>query len=221
MKKIFVISLSVLIILICVSFILKRTKYRNYELVRILTNSNAKSSTSLGYKNLDSFILISKKYCKKEKFDTTIAIIINYQKHSGTKRGYIIDLRTQKIKDSFIVSHGCGVNNWGGDGSKNSPEFSNEFESHCSSLGKYKLLERAYSQWGINVKYVMYGLDKTNSNAYKRTIVLHGWENVSSEEIYPSGTPEGWGCPAVSNSTMTKLDDLLSPIKKPVLLWVF
>ncbi len=96
---------------------------------RILTNSNFKSSTSLVYENLNSFILASKKYCKKEKFDATKAII-NYQKHSGTKRGYIIDLSTQKIKDSFMLSHACGVNNWGSDGSKNSPEFSNAFESH-------------------------------------------------------------------------------------------
>lgn len=221
MRKFLITILFLIITIIAVSFALKRTKYKNHQLVRLFTNSNKSSSVFSGYLKLDSFILVSKKYCKKEKFDTTLAIFINYKKHSGTKRGYVIDLRNKLAKDSFIVSHGCGVNVWGSDGSKDSPEFSNEFESHCSSLGKYKIQGRAYSQWGINVKYVMYGLDKTNSNAYKRTIVLHGWESVSSQEVYPSGTPEGWGCPAVSNSTMTYLDSLLSPIGKPMLLWAF
>jgi len=153
--------------------------------------------------------------------DTTIAIVINYKIHSGLKRGFIIQLYNGKTLDSFMVSHGCGDSAWGSDETKNKPKFSNEFESHCSSLGKYKLYGRAYSDWGINVKYIMKGLDKTNSNAYSRTIVLHSWESVTNDEIYPKGTAEGWGCPAVSNSTMLYLDSLLSKKKKPVLMWLY
>ena len=119
-----------------------------------------------------------------------------------------------------MLSHACGVNNWGSDGSKNSPEFSNAFESHWSSICKYKLKGSASSEWGINIKYVIYCLDKTNSNEY--TYYRFAWlGKYTDTENYPIGIPEGWGCPALSNSTMTMLDDLLSPIKKPVLLWVF
>lgn len=160
-------------------------------------------------------------YVKRNKMDTTLAIFIHYQQHSGKKRGYIIDLKNKKITDSFLVAHGCGDKNWSMDESKDAPKFSNAFDSHCSSLGKYKIGARAYSQWGINVKYFLYGLESTNSNAYKRTIVLHGWESIPDAEPYPEGVPEGWGCPAVSNATMTQLDALLSKAKGSVLLWAY
>ena len=125
------------------------------------------------------------------------------------------------LMDSFLVSHGCGNNTWGLDESKEKPQFSNAFESHCSSLGKYRIGKRAYSDWGINIKYYLYGLDSSNSNAYKRTIVLHGWGDIPDNEIHPSGIPEGWGCPAVSDKMMTKLDSTFQTKKKPVLMWIY
>jgi hypothetical protein len=67
----------------------------------------------------------------------------------------------------------------------------------------------------------MHGLEATNNNALSREIVLHGWDAISDHEIYPDGTPEGWGCPAVSNTFMTTLDRILKDRKKPVLLWIF
>lgn len=161
------------------------------------------------------------RFIKKNKMDTTLAIFIHYQQHSGKKRGYIIDLKNKKVNDSFLVAHGCGDHSWSMDESKDAPKFSNAFDSHCSSLGKYKIGARAYSDWGIHVKYFLYGLEASNSNAYKRTIVLHGWESIPNTEPYPAGVPEGWGCPAVSNATMTQLDALLSKTKKPVLLWAY
>lgn len=173
------------------------------------------------FKNRDSLIKEAVTFCIKNKMDTSLAIFINYKKHSGLKRAYLVQLNKKMVIDSFMVSHGCGDSAWGADLTKENPKFSNEFESHCSSLGKYKLYGRAYSDWGINIKYIMKGLEKTNSNAYSRTIVLHGWESVSNVELYPNGTPEGWGCPAVSNVTMSYLDALLSKKKKPVLMWIY
>lgn len=150
-----------------------------------------------------------------------MALVINYSKHSGLKRGYVADLKAGVYTDSFMVSHGCGNNNWGDDMSRNNPVFSNTYHSHCSSLGRYRIGKRGYSAWGINVKYLLHGLDTGNSNALGRIIVLHGWSAVSEVEVYPSGTPEGWGCPAVSNSTMHQLDSLLKDRIRPVLLWTF
>jgi hypothetical protein len=39
-------------------------------------------------------------------------------------------------------------------------------------------------------------------------------------EIYPRHSPLSWGCPAVSNEFMEKLDERLQQSKKPVLLWI-
>lgn len=96
---------------------------------------------------------------------------------------------------------------------------SNEFDSHCSSIGKYVVLDRGVSQWGIKVNYILQGKDKTNSNAKNRAIVLHSWEAVSEDEAYPQGTPEGWDCPAVSNESMKEIDEMLKQNKK-VLIWI-
>ncbi len=51
-------------------------------------------------------------------------------------------------------------------------------------------------------------------NAYRRLIVLHSWESDSNIPIYPNGTPEGWGCPAVSNDMMKILDKKLKATLK-------
>jgi hypothetical protein len=178
-------------------------------------------SDTLSIKTYSDKIHAALLYARQNKMDTSLALLIDYSCHSGKKRAFLVDLQKRVITDSFMVSHGCGNMPWAYDFSKNKPQFSNEFESHCSSLGKYKIGQRAYSSWGINVKYVLHGMESTNSNALKRLIVMHGWGDVPDQEVYPSGTPEGWGCPAFSNAGMQTIDTVLQKIKKPVLLWAF
>lgn len=163
----------------------------------------------------------AKSYCRKHRMDTSFAILIDYSIHSGKKRTFLVDLQNDSIIDTLMVSHGCGDMPWGYDFSKDAPQFSNDFESHRSSLGKFKIGSRGYSSWGINVKYTLHGLEASNSNALKRIIVMHGWGDVTDHEVYPRGTPEGWGCPAFSNAGMTKIDSLLKSKKNAVLLWGF
>jgi len=158
--------------------------------------------------------------CKANNFNTDFCFIVDMSIHSGKYRFFVWNFKEQKITAQGLVTHGCGRGGWSDDGTKATPQFSNVCESHCSSLGKYKVADRGYSQWGMNIKYLLYGLDSTNSNALKRTIVLHSWEAVSDDEIFPSGSPESWGCPAVSNNFMMELDALLKSSDKPVLLWM-
>jgi hypothetical protein len=66
----------------------------------------------------------------------------------------------------------------------------------------------------------LHGLEKTNENAVKRVVVLHSWSAVSSKEIYPKVSPLSWGCTAVSDAFMRKLDTRLQKSKNPVLLWI-
>jgi hypothetical protein len=160
-------------------------------------------------------------YCKKNNFNTGFCVLIDMKMHSGKKRACIWDFRTDSVACYGMCSHGCGQNPWSGTASKDKPVFSNVPDSHCSSLGKYKVGKRGYSNWGIKVNYQLIGLEATNSNAIKREIVLHSWEDVPASEVYPSGVPEGWGCPAVSNEFMTALDSRLKETGKPVLLWIF
>lgn len=159
-------------------------------------------------------------FCKQNKLETDYFLLADLNVHSGKKRLYRYDFKKDTITSSYMVSHGCGDSMWGYTFSKDNPKISNEADSHCSSIGKYIIKERGLSQWGIRVKYLLIGKDKTNSNALNRAIVLHSWEKIPHEEVYPNGTPEGWGCPAVSNESMREIDRILKKSKKHVLLWI-
>ncbi|WP_159477344.1 murein L,D-transpeptidase catalytic domain-containing protein [Chryseobacterium sp. 18068] len=160
-------------------------------------------------------------FCKRKKLNTDICILIDMSLHSGLNRFVIWDFKEQKVVNKYLVGHGCGSNSWSSDESKDKPKFSNEDGSHLSALGKYKLGERGRSDWGIHVKYLMHGLEKTNNNALKRFIVFHSWELMSDDEVYPKGSPEGWGCPTISNNAMKELDPILQNSEKPLLMWIY
>jgi hypothetical protein len=179
--------------------------------------SELKSNYDLGRKKAKEAFA----YCKTKKFNTNFCVLIDMSMHSGLKRFFVWDFKKDTVLYSFLVGHGCCDNPWNNDYSKDQPRFSNQDGSHCSSLGKYKIGERAYSDWGVNVKYVLHGLEESNSNALNRYIVFHSWEVVADEEVYPSGTPEGWGCPTISNKSFMKIDPLLKASKLPVLMWIY
>lgn len=160
-------------------------------------------------------------FCKSKKLNTDICILIDMSLHSGLNRFVIWDFKEQKVVNKYLVGHGCGSNSWSSDGSKDDPKFSNEDGSHLSALGKYQLGERGRSDWGIHVKYLMHGLEQTNNNALKRFIVFHSWDLMSDEEVYPKGSPEGWGCPTISNNAMKELDPIIQNSEKPLLMWIY
>lgn len=159
-------------------------------------------------------------FCKSNNLNTDFFILIDLSIHSGKKRFFLWNFKKKNIDKSFLVSHGCGSSPWNRDGSKMNPCISNVDGSHCSSVGKYILTERGNSSWGVKSKYLMKGLEPTNSNATKREIVFHSWEAISDEEVYPKGTPEGWGCPAVSNNTFVYIDKEISSHKAKTLMWI-
>ena len=181
-----------------------------------------KNKSEMVKQNIDIEILKeAKKFCEMKNMNSDFFIFIDMRIHSGKKRFFVWDFKSEKIIHSFLVSHGCGKNPWSSDESKDSPSFSNTLESHCSSLGKYKIGKRGYSNWGVHIKYLLHGLEKSNSNALKRDIVFHSWNAIADNEVFPSGTPEGWGCPAISNKNFIILDKLLKKSEKPSLMWIY
>jgi len=160
-------------------------------------------------------------YCKQKGFNTEFCVLVDMSVHSGKNRLIIWQFKNDSIIKSGLCSHGCCDSEWGVDETKTNPTFNNIPESHCSSLGKFKIGKRGYSNWGINVNYKLHGLEETNSKAYSRLIVLHSWDEVMNYEVYPEGTAEGWGCPAVSNELLRFLDKKLKTNNKPTLLWIY
>lgn len=114
---------------------------------------------------------------------------INYAKHSNDERMFLVDLVTGDI-EKYLVSHGkkSDINT---DGLTDT--FSNIIGSNQTSLGLYITATTYYSNKN-GLSLILKGLEKTNSNAKKRHIVLHGADYVDPSEI-PLGMSEG--CPAV------------------------
>lgn len=121
----------------------------------------------------------------------SVITIVNFDQPSNEKRMYIIDLKNSKMLFYTWTAHGRNS------GTKMAVNFSNKMESKKSSLGLYITEEPYFGKNGYSLK--LEGLDKTNSNAYDRGIVLHGAWYVSQAEINNSGyIGRSWGCPAVS-----------------------
>jgi hypothetical protein len=110
------------------------------------------------------------------------------------------------------VTHGTCDGFESNPNAREKPKFSNTLNSHCSSLGKYKIGKRDCSSWGIHLKYWLHGLEPTNNKAVERLVVLHSWEAVSDVEVLPYHSPLSSGCPAMSDNFMRTLDSL--PQKK-------
>ena len=159
-------------------------------------------------------------FCQKEKFNEDYYFLVDLSVHSGKNRFFIYDFETNKVIDKNLVTHGSC------DQFEENPEkwekvkFDHRVDSHCSMKGKYKIGNRDYSSWGINVKYWLHGLETSNKNAEKRVVVLHSWSAVKNKEVFPKYSPLSWGCPAVSNEFMKKLDSRKQKSEKPVLLWI-
>ncbi|MBI34252.1 MAG: peptidase [Flavobacteriales bacterium] len=159
-------------------------------------------------------------FVKKNKMDSTVCFLIDMKVHSGKKRFAIWDLVGDSALREIVVSHGSAGAKGLEFSEADKPIFSNIPSSYASSLGRYRIGKRSYSNWGINVHYKLHGLDSTNNNAFKRIIVLHSFIGVNQSEVYPEEAPYSLGCPMVSNEDMTYLDELLKT-KKNVLMWIY
>lgn len=160
-------------------------------------------------------------YAKANDFDLEHAVLIDFGRHSGKNRFFVWNFKENRVEIESLVAHGYG--NTGYESSNQEIVFSNVPNSYTSSLGKYRLGARSWSNWGINIHYKMHGLEPTNDKAYERYIVLHSFKHVPSEEVYPAYLPMGFsqGCPVIDDETMRKVDALLQTKTKPVLMWIY
>lgn len=184
----------------------------------ILSESQQEILTDTVGMRLQEKARLALEYCKKGKMNTDFCILVDFSLHSGKQRFFVWDFTTDTIIHQSLCAHGYGKGS-----TKAKPVFSNIEGSYCSSLGKYKIGARAPSQWGIKIHYKLHGLESSNSNAFRRIVVLHSFTPVPDSEIYPTHLPLGWsqGCPVISDSVMRTLDGLLKDEKKSVLLWIF
>lgn len=165
--------------------------------------------TKINFKNYNKEI--EKVQQIKGDFNKNYAILIDYSKHNGLKRGFIVNLKTSTIEKKFLVRN--GKNNL----------FSNKIGSNNTSLGIAFTNGRGRSKFGNNVKYVLEGISEGNCNIKKRNVVLHSSSYFLPEfETYPFKILTSKGCPTVSISTMKYLDKLIKRQKnKKIIIYSF
>jgi len=156
---------------------------------------------------LQSKAAIAKKFVAANKFNTQICFLVDMSVSSGKNRFFIYDLQKDRVLGSGLVTNG----RYG--------RYSNEVNSYCTSQGKYKIGKPYKGVFGL--AYKLYGLDSTNSNAFKRYVVLHSMECVPEKE---KGSPyicESNGCPALSPGFLKTVSKYIDASPKPVLLWIY
>lgn len=171
-------------------------------------------------RDYSSFHKEASQFVEDNKFNEDYYFLVDLSQHSGKNRFFVYDFKTNKFTNKNLVTHGSCDKIEENETKWQKAKFNNADNSHCSSKGKYKIGKRDSSSWGIKIKYWLHGLEKSNSNAVNRVVVLHSWTAVADNEIYPIYSPLSWGCPAVSDDFMRILDAKLLKTKKPVLLWV-
>jgi hypothetical protein len=133
----------------------------------------------------------------------TTVTVIDYSRPSTEKRLWVYDLRSRNLLYSEHVAHGQGS------GTNLATAFSNEPETHQTSLGLFVTADTYVGKNGYSLR--LDGLDKGfNDRARERAIVMHGAPYVNPASARARGRlGRSWGCPAVRADIARELIDRL------------
>jgi hypothetical protein len=162
------------------------------------------------HSKLDEF----RRYIPGKSFSKKIVFLVDMGIPSGKNRFFVFDIAGDSVITQGLVAHGSGDRGFCAE-----PVFSNGIESGCSSLGKYRVGKKYPGRFGM--AYQLFGLEPTNSHAFERHIVLHAYECVPPQEIYPAPICNSRGCPMVAPAFLKKLQVILDKSNDPVVLWIF
>ncbi|MGZ3772210.1 MAG: murein L,D-transpeptidase catalytic domain family protein [Pseudobdellovibrionaceae bacterium] len=128
-------------------------------------------------------------------------VIIDFSKPSSERRLFLLNFETGAV-EKYFVAHGVNT------GQDLATSFSNKTDSKKTSLGFYLTGSTYVGSHGESL--TLHGLEKSNDNAFERAIVMHGASYVSMDFLDKYGRMgRSWGCPAVSDAIIKKLNPLL------------
>lgn len=156
---------------------------------RIDFNSEERPSYTVFQKALVGYYSLSAKQVVKKP----VLTIVDFTRPSYLKRLWAIDMEKQVLLFHCLTSHG-----------KNSGEvtahtFSNDHNSHQSSLGFYVTSNTYHGKHGMSLK--LKGIEPgINDQAEARAIVIHSASYVSESYVKKYGRlGRSFGCPAIPN----------------------
>ena len=127
--------------------------------------------------------------------------VIDYSKPSTQRRLWVVDLQARALLFEELVAHGQGS------GANLATQFSNEAETHRSSIGLFETKDTYIGKNGYSLR--LEGLDAGfNDHAMERAIVMHGAPYVSEALARTQGRlGRSWGCPALRADVAHELID--------------
>ncbi len=128
-----------------------------------------------------------------------ILSICDFSLASGHRRLWIIDMDQKRVLLNDLVAHGAGS------GEETATAFSNQENSHQSSLGFYVTGDTYQGEHGTSLR--LHGMDKGfNCAALARGIVVHGASYVNKAyAVANQRIGRSWGCPAVNDAIAQKV----------------
>ncbi|HET6995189.1 MAG TPA: murein L,D-transpeptidase catalytic domain family protein [Chitinophagaceae bacterium] len=154
-----------------------------------------------------------KTFAEQNSYNASLCFLVDMSLPSGQDRFFVFDLKKDSSLAAGLVTHGSCNKEW-----LEGRKFGNTVGCGCTSLGKYRVGNSYNGKFGLAFK--LYGLDKTNSNAFNRFVVLHSHDCVPESEVKDE-ICQSLGCPTVSPGFLLKLKALIHDSKKPVLLWIY
>lgn len=158
--------------------------------------------------------LLAKNFVTEHEYNKAHCFLLDMRLPSGRNRFFVYNLVKDSVEIAGLVTHGSGSDN-----GTDELIFSNVKNSNCTSIGKYKVGTSYIGSFGL--AYKLYGLDKTNSNAFDRFVVLHAHSCVPNDEVNPLPICVSLGCPTVSPLFLDRVKAYLDESQQPVLLWIY
>jgi hypothetical protein len=132
-----------------------------------------------------------------------ILTVIDYSKPSTEPRLWVLDIEKGDVLFEELVAHGSGS------GGNYATHFSNDNDSHQTSLGLFRTSDTYVGSKGYSLR--LDGLEEgVNDRARERAIVVHGAPYVNETVSQTLGRlGRSWGCPALSPAATRPVIDTI------------
>ena len=186
----------------------KEAFFRNYAAELHASISGSKPALPVFTQALQAYYSVNNEATMNK---SNLLTVIDFSLPSTEKRLWVIDIDKNITLENTVVSHGKNS------GMNEATEFSNEVNSHKSSLGAYTTAETYFGKHGLSLR--LDGLEEgINDNARERYIVIHTAAYADPSVIDAQGRlGRSLGCPAIPAEDI----DIIEKISNGSVLYIY
>lgn len=156
-----------------------------------LDRYNCIGDTTLNFEAFDYALRgYTKLLLEGKLIETRYLTVVDFSLSSSEKRMFVIDMESDSVVYNTYCAHGRNS------GREYARKFSNSNGSHMSSLGFYITSTTYSGKYDLALR--LEGLERTNSKARSRGVVMHGAKYANPSFLERNGMlGRSYGCPAV------------------------